>query len=393
MVGGLGVRVTQLAEALAEDDVATDLYFVGAPDRERVEQRSDRLRLHRCAQGISIRFPGGVYDGEDEKLIEFANAVPPAVCADVASARNRGEHVLIIGEDWQIAPAIVQLDADLRRWGLRESATLLWNANNTYGFHRIDWHALTRAARVTAVSKYMKFELSLRGISSLVISNGIPARLLRQYDPDAVRTLHDVFGTQRTLLKVGRFDPDKNWIQAIDATAELRDAGMPVRLIMRGGRESYRNVVTDRIRERGLRFDGVIVGEGTPEELARALSSMDADVVEIRSFLPNATLYALYGAVDGVLANSGREPFGLVGLEVMALHGIPVCGSTGEDYAHPFENAIVCDTDDPRELSSYLRMSFSDPSIAERIRKNARATAERFTWPAILEILSAKLGF
>ena len=393
MVGGLGVRVTQLSAALADDDVATDLYFVGAPDRDRVEQRSDRLRLHRCCQSISSRFPGGVYDGEDEKLNEFANTVPPAVCADVAAARNRGEHVLIIGEDWQIAPAIVQLDADLRRWGLRESATLLWNANNTYGFHRIDWPPLTRAARVTAVSKYMKFELSLRGIGSLVISNGIPASLLRQYDAAAVRTLRDVLRAEHVLLKVGRFDPDKNWIQAIDATAALREAGIGVQLIVRGGRESYRNVVIDRIQERGLRFDGITAGDGTPKELALALSRTDADVVEIRSFLPNASLYALYGAVDAVLANSGREPFGLVGLEVMAVHGIPVCGSTGEDYARPFDNAIVCDTDDPRELSSYLGMLFADPSIAERIRKNAHITAERFTWPAILEILAAKLVF
>lgn len=393
-VGGLGVRVTQMSAALADEDVATDLYFVGAPDRERVERVSDRLRLHRCCQSSASRYPGNVYDGEDEKLVEFATTVPPAVCADVvALARNRGEHVLIIGEDWQIAPAVIQLDADLRRWGLRDHVTLLWNANNTYGFHRVDWRALTHAARVTAVSKFMKFELSLRGISALVIPNGIPADLIRRYEPTAVRKLRDAFTSQHALLKVGRFDPDKNWIQAVDAVAALKEAGNIVQLILRGGREGYRNVVMERIHDRGLSTEGIAAGKGSADELARALSAATADVVEIQSFLPNPTLYALYGAVDAVLANSGREPFGLVGLEVMALHGIPICGSTGEDYAQPFDNAIVCDTDNPHELAAYVQMLFSDPTVAERIRKNAHATAERYTWPAVLDILAAKLAF
>jgi len=34
--------------------------------------------------------------------------------------------------------------------------------------------------------------------------------------------------------------------------------------------------------------------------------------------------FALYAAADAVLANSGKEPFGLVGLEVMAAGGIAI---------------------------------------------------------------------
>lgn len=32
--------------------------------------------------------------------------------------------------------------------------------------------------------------------------------------------------------------------------------------------------------------------------------------------------------------------------------GIAVCGSTGEEYAEPFVNAIVCDMNDGRELAT-----------------------------------------
>ncbi|HEY1727478.1 MAG TPA: glycosyltransferase family 4 protein [Candidatus Baltobacteraceae bacterium] len=394
MVGGLGVRVTQLADALGDAGIHTELYFVGAPDALASEARSPSVRLRRWCQWISRHHPGGVYDGELEKIRDYATSVPPAVCAEiVAPARNRGERTLIFGEDWQIAPAMIQLDADLRRWGLRENVTLLWNANNTYGFETIDWRKLSAAVRITAVSKYMKFELAQRDVTALVIPNGIPASLPGAYDASAVRKLRSAFSAKRVLLKVGRFDPDKRWLQSIDALADMRANGEDVQLIVRGGKEPYRSVVLERAQVRGLRIAQIAPSSGTPKEVARELRGIDTDIVEIATFLPDATLYALYGAVDAVLANSGREPFGLVGLEVMASRGVPVCGSTGEDYARPFDNAIVCDTDDPRELVAYLDLLFADCELAERIRKSARATAQRYTWPSVLGVLSAKLAF
>lgn len=394
MVGGLGVRVTQMSAALGDAGIMTDLFFVGAPDRPGIEMQSERVRLRRWCQWISQYHPGNVYDAEWDKASDYMRSAPPVVCAEiVAPARARGERVLIVGEDWQVAPAMIELDAELRRRDLRSSTTLLWNANNTYGFWGIDWNALQRACTVTCVSKYMKFELGLRGVPALVIPNGIPAQLLRRDDAEAVRGLRSALGDRRVLLKVGRYDPDKRWLQAIDAAANLRDAGIDVQLIIRGGREGYRDVVLERARQRSLHVDEIAMKDGTARELASALAGRKANVLELRTFVPDATLYALYGAVDAVLANSGREPFGLVGLEVMAAHGIAVCGSTGEDYAQPFESALVCDTDDPAELSTYLQMLFSDEALVKRLRRGARHAAERYSWPAVLEMLAAKLAF
>jgi hypothetical protein len=56
-----------------------------------------------------------------------------------------------------------RIDRVTRERGLRGAITLMWNANNTYGFEKIHWPTLTRAAAVTAVSKYMKFELVAAG--------------------------------------------------------------------------------------------------------------------------------------------------------------------------------------------------------------------------------------
>ena len=393
MVGGLGVRVTELANALGQAGVQTDLIFAGDPKAPPIEERGN-VRLRRWGQWLSAHHPGGVYDGEAARIQDMRRSVPRVIASEIVQpAAQRGEQTLVIAEDWQTASTLVDIHLELLERGLRGSVQLMWNANNTYGFERIDFPALLNAAHVTAVSKYMKFELALVDAPALVIPNGIAPELLDAYDASAVRALARAFKGRRALLKVGRYSPDQRWMQAIDAVAELRASGEPVQLVVRGGKEDYGEVVLARARERGLSVEELRLEECTPQRLAEALAQCDADVAVLASFLPNETLYALYGAVDAVLANSGKEPFGLVGLEVMACGGIPVCGSTGEDYARPFDNAIVCDTDDPLELAAYVRRLFTEDKLRARIRDRARKTAKRYTWPAVFEILAAKLAY
>jgi polyhydroxybutyrate depolymerase len=88
-----------------------------------------------------------------------------------------------------------------------------------------------------------------------------------------------------------------------------------------------------------------------------------------------------------------KEPFGLVGLEVMAAGGIPVCGATGEEYAEPFVNAIVCDTNDGRELAEYLSAAYGDERAADRMRQAGYATANRYLWQNVLETLAHKVAY
>ena len=394
MVGGLGVRVTELATALDDAGIRTDLIFVGDPHLEAVESRGNALTLRRWSQWISLHHPLGVYDGEWGKMEDYAASVPPFILESIVRpAAARGERVLVLAEDWQVAPAARTLDRIARDAGLRDAITMTWNANNTYGFHTIDFYELSRAAQLTCVSRYMKFELALRDAQALVIPNGIPERVFGEASPAGAAYLRRMLGNRHLLLKVGRFDPDKRWLQAVDALADLRASGAPVQLLVRGGKESYAGEVFARARERGLQIDDVNLENASVESLAGAVADAHADIVNLRSFLPDALLYTLYAAADAVLANSGKEPFGLVGLEVMASGGVAVCGSTGEDYARPFDNAIVCDTADPRELASYLEHLWSNGGLRERMIERALATAREFTWPAVLDILDAKLAF
>ena len=110
--------------------------------------------------------------------------------------------------------------------GLRRKAVLVWNANNHFGWDEIDWRALASAASITTVSRYMKQLLRGWGVESVVIPNGIPEFALRPVDASAVAAIAGAAQTSCLAVKIGRFTPDKRWIQAIDAIAQLRTGGL-----------------------------------------------------------------------------------------------------------------------------------------------------------------------
>ncbi|GAC1402346.1 MAG: glycosyltransferase family 1 protein [Candidatus Velthaea sp.] len=393
-IGGLGTRVTALAKALGEAGHEVQLFFIGDPAMKPVETYAPNVTLRRWCGWISAHHPKNAYDGEAEKVGDLTYSLPHFLVEHVvAPAAQRGERVLIMAEEWQMANVAIMTDRLLIERGLRRAATILWNANNTYGFERIDWPALRRAAAITAVSKYMKFELGVWNVPSLVIPNGIDEALLDGADPALTAEFTAAFNGHPTLFKIGRFDPDKNWLQAIDALVELRRAGMLARLVVRGGKEPYGEVVFNHARGRGLTVERMAY-EGTDgHKLAAALQVCDAAVTHVRAFIDEATLGALYAACDATLANSGKEPFGLVGLEVMAAGGIVVTGSTGEEYADPFVNAVVCDTSDGRELATYLHALLADEDMKADLRREGAATAARYTWKRVLETMERKVAY
>ena len=130
---------------------------------------------------------------------------------------------------------------------------------------------------------------------------------------------------------------------------------------------------------------------GAIEALA---SAPEADVYNIASFMSDDLISLFYSASNAVLANSGHEPFGLVGLEVMAAGGVAFVGSTGEDYAVPFLNSVVLDTDDPVEISIGLEFLRTHPDVVKRLRSDAQETARSFSWKnVLLDTLLGKLEY
>src|SRR5438067_9358257 len=303
-----------------------------------------------------------------------------------------------MGEDWHTAEVICRT-SDLLNWfGVRQKVLVLWNLNSLMSLHRINWGRLSFVATLCTVSKYMKHRMWAYGINPLVIPNGIPTRHLTPVHAKDVNRLREI-GNQRDpsrlfLFKIGRFDPDKRWIMAVEAVARLKHSGHPVTLFVRGGIEPHGADVLRHAYNIGLTIRDVVAQRPTMKQCIDAVAKAGpADIYNLRFFLPEEFVRTTYAAADATLANSGHEPFGLVGLEVMAAQGIAVTGSTGEDYAVSFENTIVTETDDPDEIVGYLLYLCRHPEEQERIRCGGRSTAEQFLWDQVIENLVSKLEF
>jgi len=395
LAGGLGARVSNLSYCLGRNH-NTHLFFVGDPKRQGEEKQPDTsLTLHRWCQWISEYNPNGVYEGENEKVEDYSRSIPPFVIDTVIRpAIDRGENVIILSEEWHTAEATCRLGEQLSAAGLRDRAEILWNANNTFGFDRIDWKRLAENSTVTTVSRYMKHVMREKGINSIVIPNGIPENLLDDVDDKESTRLRASLKRDLLLTKVARFDPTKGWNEAVEATARLKNKGKKPLLLARGGMEPFGEEVLYNAHQLGLKVKDVFANTSDIAKCLDAVSNgaKDADVINMKFHCSPHLLRVLYNASDAVLANSRHEPFGLVGLEAMAAGGVAFTGGTGEDYARHLDNAIVLESTDPREIEDYVTYLDKNNQHEDKIRSSARATARRYTWDEVVKGLMDKVS-
>jgi glycosyltransferase involved in cell wall biosynthesis len=383
--GGIASRVSGLVEALATLGFEAHLWFVGDPDLPGDEQRGS-LHLHRWCQWISRYHPGGVYDGEEGKRSDYAASLPPHLMALLAPALRAGDTAVILAEEWHTVDAVLHLDWLLRQAGVRQRARLFWNANNTFGFDRIDWRRLSAAARITTVSRYMKHLMRPLGVDPVVIPNGLPFDAFERPDRQAVITLRRRFERRPVLAKVARWDPDKHWLLAIDIVGELKRDGQRPLLVARGGVETHGHEVMARAAAVGLRVvERAIRAPGACGLLAALEHADGADVVSLRDPVDAEARRILFRSVSTVLANSSHEPFGLVGLEAMAVGGLACTGCSGEDYAVPGRNALVMQTATPREFVHFFHRLRANPAEEAALRHAGRQTARQFAWPEVVK--------
>jgi glycosyltransferase involved in cell wall biosynthesis len=384
--GGLASRVDGLTESLATLGFETHLWYVGDPDRPGHE-RHDELHYHRWGQWISRHHTGGVYDGEEGKRADFARSLPPHLLSEhLARHLREGGRAVVMAEEWHTVDAVLHLDFLLRARGLRERVEILWNANNTYGFERIPWVRLREASRITTVSRYMKQRMWAQGVDPLVVPNGLPPDAFEDPDPAAVRALRARLSDRTVLAKMARWSPDKRWMTAIGTVADLKRRGWRPLLVARGGSEAYGGEVRARAHELGLRWEDRSFVAGGEAGLLEALTGVeDADVVNLCAHVGPVPRRLLFRGAHAVLANSAHEPFGLVGLEAMAVGGLACTGSSGEDYVLPGQNAVMLETDDPSEFPQLYGALRSNPRAERAMRRAGRWTAKRFAWPEVLQ--------
>ena len=220
--GGLGVRMAGLAHALAEAGHETHFFFIGDPKLPGEEMLHEgKLVYHRWGQWISKNTPGGVYEGEDSKRQDLEKSLPPFVRDRLLlPALTAGRIPIVLLEEWQTVKTSLLIAEDLRRRGVRDKTVMFWNANNPYGFERIDWRALSNAVTITAVSKYMRSIIRASGVDTLVIPNGISEELLQPVKRDDFAFVVEALGRLARELRPGLFfkrargEREKGWTQA-----------------------------------------------------------------------------------------------------------------------------------------------------------------------------------
>lgn len=395
MVGGLGVRVTEMTKVMAGLGYRTRLFFVGDPDQPDAEASEDGLlHYHRWSRWVSKQYPKGVYHGERAKVEDYQKSVPQfLVDRIVAENAKSGITTVVIGEDWQTAATIVRLHKLLVEKNLTKNALLFWNANNVFGFEAVDFKELSKACQLLTISRYMKERMRSMELETLVVPNGIPPRFWSRVDRKTGTELRELYPAL-LLAKVGRYHPDKRWLMAVEAVAHLKEKGHQVTLIVRGAGEEYGETVRRRAAELGLSWSVAQAEQSDHASILTALREVgQADIVELGFFVPEAFLRTLYWGATAVLANSGHEPFGLVGLEVMACSGVAITGSTGEEYVQNFHNGIALSSNDARELALCLAELSSAPELCDRLREHARVSAKFYNWEGIIEDLLRKIEF
>lgn len=384
--GGIASRVTGLSQTLAKAGFATHLWFVGDPAIPGHETYG-QLHLHRWCQWISQYHPAGVYDGEEGKQDDYSASLPPFLLREVLLPHLRhGRHAVILAEEWHTVHAVLHLDLLLREAGVRQQVTILWNANNTFAFTRIDWQRLAAAAVITTVSRYMKHLMRGLGLEPLVIPNGLGPEALVLPERTAVAAFQALVRGRTVLSKVARWDPEKQWLLAIDTVKALKRQGWRPLLIARGGLEAHGVEVLGAAAAAGLRIvEPTTLQCGLRGLLQSMEEGREADMVNLRVPLDPVSRRVLFRSSAAVLANSNHEPFGLVGLETMAVGGVACTGATGEDYVVPGQNALVLETTDPQEFVGLFGELRAKPALEHAIRRAGRVTAKRYAWPQIMD--------
>ena len=185
-------------------------------------------------------------------------------------------------------------------------------------------------------------------------------------------------------------------MMAAEAVVQLKYMGVPVLWLIRGGLEPHGRDVMSYLAGAGLSVSQVTSPERRPSVkdcIKLVQQHIQADVLNLAFFLPEEFVRLLYAGTVATMANSGHEPFGLVGLEVMAAGGVAVVGSTGEDYAISLQNTLVTETSDPGELVEYLLELRRNPELADRLRAAGYLTAKEFLWPKVIEALRVKIEY
>jgi glycosyltransferase involved in cell wall biosynthesis len=204
-----------------------------------------------------------------------------------------------------------------------------------------------------------------------VVHNGTPELVRdRAAGRELVRDLAG--GDGEVVVLVGRFHPAKGQIELVEAAPRVLERRPGTRFLLLGGEDPYQpgyaRAVHARIEELGL-ADAVLVRDHHPDAPGVMAGS---DVVAIPS-VPDER-------------GMGREGFGLVGIEAMAV-GTPVVGYDGGALPEVLgDAALLVPEGDRSALAAAIVALLGDPARRDELAARGREyVADRFSLDATVE--------
>jgi glycosyltransferase involved in cell wall biosynthesis len=223
--------------------------------------------------------------------------------------------------------------------------------------------SLRRATHVLTISESARTDLLARfpELADRVTTTlgGVATVFYRPSPSHANQPVLARYGIQGPfILSVGMIQPRKNLPRLIEAFALLRrDAGVPHRLVVCGGK--------------GWQFAEVFA---TVEALGLASS------VVFTGFVPDEDLLHLYATCDAFAYPSLYEGFGLPVVEAMAA-GAPVLTSDNSSLREVAgDAALLCNPLSVEDIAGKLRQLIENRSLRSELVERGRTRAQRFTW-------------
>lgn len=192
-----------------------------------------------------------------------------------------------------------------------------------------------------------------------VIYGGVDCAFAPVTDESALRFVRERYAAGRPyILSVGTLEPRKNYPALVRAfAAARREANLPHVLVIVGKKGWMYESIFSTIEE--LRLEGSVLLPG---------------------FVPDEELPALYSGADLFALPSFYEGFGLPALEAMAC-GTPVVVSNVSSLPEVVGNAgILVRPTEVDALAGAICQVIGDSVLAQRLSKDGRGQASRFTW-------------
>ncbi len=159
---------------------------------------------------------------------------------------------------------------------------------------------------------------------------------------------------------LGAFRPEKNQLELVQAAAQMRDAGVPVKVLFVGDGNT-RRLVQARVADLAIEDDVIFAGEF--DDVGPVIAAFDV----------------------GVLCST-TETFSLAALELLA-SGVPMVMTNvggASEIVEPNVNGFLYEQGDTDALVQYLTL-LSDDTKRGAFRSRARSSVERYSTEAMVE--------